>query len=164
MNKMELLLHGWDSCYEREDWYPPLKDALNGVTWEQANWRPRYGGRINTIGETVSHLVFYKERLHLRLIGEETEYPEGVTNDDTFGAPVADEESWKDLVNRLEKVHSAIRELLAGMDKKDFERRIPKNPIGLWVNSLILHDAYHTGQIIQLRKMQRTWPASRSFE
>ncbi|MBB6636791.1 DinB family protein [Cohnella thailandensis] len=163
MNKMELLLHGWDSCYEKEDWYPPLKDALNGITWEQANWRPRFG-KVNTIWETVQHLIFYKERLYLRLTGEESEYPEGVSNDDTFGVPVQDEAAWQETLQRLEKVHLDIRGLLENMDKKDFERRIPSTPIGLWVNSLILHDAYHTGQIIQLRKMQKSWPARRSFE
>ncbi|THF81183.1 DinB family protein [Cohnella fermenti] len=163
MNKMELLLHGWDSCYDREDWYPPLKDALNGLTWEQAAWKPRTA-RVNTIWETVQHLIFYKMRLYLRLTGEESEYPEGISNDDTFGVPVQDEAAWQEALQRLDTVHQAIRALLEDMDKKDFERRIPTTPIGLWVNSLILHDAYHTGQIIQLRKMQKSWPAKRSFE
>lgn len=59
MNKIELLLHGWDSCYEKEDWYPPLTDALNGLTAEQANWRPE-GEHVNTIAENLNHLIFIK--------------------------------------------------------------------------------------------------------
>ncbi|MGE7057310.1 DinB family protein, partial [Paenibacillus glucanolyticus] len=31
------------------------------------------------------------------------------------------------------------------------------------IASLITHDAYHTGQIIFLRKLQGSWPAKRSF-
>jgi uncharacterized damage-inducible protein DinB len=164
MNKMELILHGWDSAYDKEDWYPPLKDALQGVTWEQANWRPRTGGPINTIWQNVLHLIFYKERFLKRLTGEEAEYPEGVSNDDTFGGAGADEEAWQATLAKLEEVQLAIRDQLAGLKKKDFDRRIPKTPIGLWANSLILHDAYHTGQIILLRKLQKSWPARRSFE
>jgi hypothetical protein len=36
-------------------------------------------------------------------------------------------------------------------------------PIGLTLTSIILHDAYHIGQIIQIRKLQGSWPANRSF-
>ncbi|HDR8182963.1 TPA: hypothetical protein QC116_006303 [Bacillus thuringiensis] len=29
--------------------------------------------------------------------------------------------------------------------------------------NILLHDAYHTGQIVQLRKLQGSWPAHRSY-
>ncbi|MBJ7929171.1 MULTISPECIES: hypothetical protein [Bacillus cereus group] len=29
--------------------------------------------------------------------------------------------------------------------------------------NILLHDAYHTGQIIQLRKLQGSWPTHRSY-
>lgn len=163
VNKMELLLHGWDRAYGIEDWYPPLKDALQGVTWEQANWRPGQGA-ANTIWENVNHLIFYKERLLRRLTGEEKAYPPGIGNDDTFGGTGEDEDAWQATLAKLESVHAAIRGKLADMEKKDFDRKLPKTPFGLWVNSLNMHDAYHTGQIVLLRKMQESWPASRSFD
>jgi uncharacterized damage-inducible protein DinB len=163
MNRNELLLNGWDSCYEKEDWYSPLADALNGLTFEQANWRPE-GEHVNTIGETVNHLIFYKERLLKRLTGEESEYPPGLTNDDTFLGANETEEEWQRMLVRLKNVHQGIRDRIAAWDDAQFDNKIPTTPAGKWVHSLILHDAYHTGQILYIRKLQGSWVARRSFE
>jgi hypothetical protein len=162
MNKIELLLMGWDHCYVKEGWYPPLLDSLQGVSATSANWRPE-GTAVNTIWENVHHLIFYKERLLERLKGMESGYPPGITNDDTFAVASNEEPVWQDTLARLEKVHKGIREILSSLNEEDFERVIGTTTIGLWVTSLISHDAYHTGQIIQLRKLQGSWPAKRSF-
>jgi hypothetical protein len=63
MNRVELLLHGWDHTYDKEDWYPPLFDALKGVTADQAVWLPERFESPSTIWGNVNHLIFYKERL-----------------------------------------------------------------------------------------------------
>jgi hypothetical protein len=164
MNKIELLLIEWDYCYEKTewDWFPPLSVALNGLSAAQANWRPT-GEAGNTIWETVRHLTFYKERLLKRLTGEEEKSPEGITNDDTFAGAFADEKSWQDALDRLKTVHNGIREQIAKLQEEDFERPIPESPIGLWVTGLVTHDAYHTGQIIQNRKLQGSWAARTSY-
>jgi uncharacterized damage-inducible protein DinB len=165
MNKIELLLHGWDSCYEKEDWYPPLSDALKELTAEQANWRPE-GEHVNTIWENVHHVIFYKERLLKRMTGEESDYPEGLTNDDTFAVGVTSEENWQESLTRLKSVHHGIRARIAGWKEEDYEYVFPNRtqPLSRWVNSLITHDAYHTGQIIFIRKLQGSWPSQRSFD
>jgi uncharacterized damage-inducible protein DinB len=162
MNKIELLLQGWDSCYEKEEWNPPLTDVLSGLTAEQANWRP-VGEHVNTIWETLNHLIFYKERLLKRLIGEEIDYPVGVTNDDTFLGASTSEEDWQNTQERLKAVHLAMRDQIAALTENQFEHPIPTTTIGLWINNLILHDSYHTGQIVFLRKLQGSWPSRRSF-
>lgn len=165
MNKMELIQRGWDFAYNKEDWYPPLNDALGGVTAEQAAWKPE-GEAANTIWETVNHLIFYKERFLKRLTGEETpeSSPQGLTNDDTFSVSENGEEAWQETVSRLAAVHAEVSAFLAKLDKKDFERAVPNQSLGTWAFSLIMHDAYHTGQIVQLRKLQGSWPARRSFD
>jgi uncharacterized damage-inducible protein DinB len=163
MNNVELLLHQWDRCYDgQEDWYPPLANALQDVTAEQANWRPA-GERVNTIWENVNHLIFYKERFLKRLNNEETDYPKGVTNDDTFAVTSTEESDWTATLSRLKSVHHSIREHIAAMKEEDFDRLVPKTSVGLWLSGLIMHDAYHTGQIIMLSKLQGSWPSHRSF-
>jgi hypothetical protein len=162
MNKMELLLQRWEYCYDKEDWYPPLLDALQGVTAENADWWPE-GAAVNTIWENVHHLIFYKERLLGRLKGTESEYPSGITNDDTFAVPSKEESDWQDTLVRLDKVHKGIREFLASLNEEEFEKPVGTTTIGRWVTSLISHDAYHTGKIIQLRKLQGSWPATTSY-
>lgn len=161
MDKKAFLLHGWEIGYDKEDWYPPLADALKGITAEQANWKPE-GAAINTIWENVQHLTFYKERFLKRLTGEETENPPGLTNDDTFSVTSVEPSAWEESVKKLDDVHQSIRNIIAGYSDSDLEREIP-DPVDVWLYSLILHDAYHTGQIIQICKLQGSWPAKRSF-
>ena len=164
MKRIELLLEGWDFCYDKEDWAPPLRDALKGLTAEQANWRPE-GAAANTIWENVNHLVFYKERLLKRWTGEEAAYPSGLTNDDTFRVEEHDEAAWQQTLDRLESVQAGIRGKLAALSSEaELEEAIPGKDVEEWLHSLIRHDAYHTGAIILLRKLQGSWPARRSFE
>jgi hypothetical protein len=163
MNVAQLLLVGWDASYVEEDWYPPLRDALNGLTAEQAAWRPD-GSVVNTIWENVNHLIFYKERLLKRWTGEETAYPPGLVNEDTFVVESRTEEAWRQTLARLDAVHNSIRGLLAAASAEELERRIPDKPLDHWLYNLLVHDAYHTGAIIQLRKLQGSWPARRSVD
>lgn len=162
MEKKAFLLHGWDIVYDKENWFPPLAHALKHVTAQQANWKPE-GTQINTIWENVQHLTFYKERFLKRLTGEETENPKGITNDDTFTVTSVEPAAWNESVKKLDHLHQSIRNLIAEYSEPELERNIP-DPVDTWMYSLIVHDAYHTGQIVQLCKLQGIWPARRSFE
>lgn len=163
MSRKALLLHNWSCTYEQEDWYPPLRDALSGVTAAQASWRP-CGEAANTIWENVSHLLYYKERLLHRLLG--TEFPLSAdSNDDTFvpSGGAEDEAAWQATQQRMERVHRLIQEKLASLPDEAFDQPLPTSPAAQSIMSIILHDAYHTGQIVQIRKLQGSWPARRSF-
>lgn len=163
MNRMELLVHEWECTYGKEDWYPPLKDALAGLTAAQASWKPD-GVAANTIWENVSHLLFFKERLLHRLLG--TEFPlSAESNDDTFtpsGGP-EDENAWQATVARMETVHRHIHEKLSSLSEDAFDQPLPSIPLGQSVMSIVRHDAFHTGQIVQIRKLQGSWPERRSY-
>ncbi|RKP58007.1 DinB family protein [Cohnella endophytica] len=163
MTKIEMLLQGWDVAYGKEDWYPPFSDVLSGVTVEQALWKPT-GEHVNTIWETLNHLLFYKERFLNRLTGEEAEYPAGVTNDDTFVVPTATDEEWTRTQERFKAVHLGIREKLVAFTEEQVEEKIPQTKIAIWLQNLAMHDAYHLGQIVFLRKLQGSWPSRRAFE
>ncbi|QHZ58065.1 hypothetical protein M655_021740 [Brevibacillus sp. NSP2.1] len=87
------------------------------------------------------------------------------TNDDTFqpsGSP-DDEAAWQATVQRMETVHRQIHEKLVALSDEAFDQPLPSIPAGQSVMSIILHDAFHTGQIVQIRKLQGSWPARRSF-
>jgi hypothetical protein len=163
MNRIELLLQGWDFSYEKEDWYPPLLDALQGVTAAQADWCPE-GYSVNTIWENVHHLIFYKERLLFKWAGEEAGNPEGLTNDDTFAVKTKGDQAWEITLARLDYVNKGIHSRLADLKEEQLENAIPGRKLEEWAHSLIRHDAYHTGEIIMLRKMQGSWPSRRSFD
>ncbi|MEK0317423.1 DinB family protein [Cohnella sp. 56] len=163
MSKRELLLHSYDVGYDQDDWYPPLKNALSGVSEGQADWKPA-GEAVNSIRQTVHHLLYYKQRLLRELRGEPQ--PAGsdeLTNDDTFEAAALGSPSWEEAVRLLEDTHLAVREALAERSDEALEQPIPKTRAWMYADSIIRHEAYHVGQIIQLRKLQGSWPAHRSF-
>lgn len=99
------------------------------------------------------------------MTGEESDYPD-MTNDDTFAVTSTSDEAWEATLARLQAVHQDIRDRIAQWKKDDFEHVYPNRSqsVGRWVNSLIMHDAYHTGQIMFIRKLQGAWPSRRSFE
>ncbi|MFY4774132.1 DinB family protein [Metabacillus sp. RGM 3146] len=161
MNPFDLLTRELRNTYENEDWYAPLKPALEGLSAEQANWKPD-GESCNTIWETVSHLLYYKERLLLHLKGEDHSNPVN-SNEATFSVFAGDDENaWKETISRLEKVQQELMEFVSLKNEEDFDTIIAqKYPAGNYISSIIMHDAYHTGQIVLLRKLQGSWPSAR---
>lgn len=145
---MDLLLVQRDHSWEQEGWFPPLAAALEGVGPAEAAWRPPGGG--NTIWQTVNHLNYYNERLLCRLTG--MPFGPELDNDATFGEPGNPEDAvgWQAALERTRRIAQGLRTALAERGKAD-------RNLALWV----MHDAYHTGQIVLIRKQQGTWPARR---
>ncbi|TKI09613.1 DinB family protein, partial [Bacillus cereus] len=56
MKRIDLLLNVLDSTFDKESWYAPFKHAIEGLTAEQAMWKPA-GETTNTIWENVNHLT-----------------------------------------------------------------------------------------------------------
>ncbi|WP_310550932.1 DinB family protein [Paenibacillus glufosinatiresistens] len=154
----EVLLQSWDYAMDQEDWAPPLAAALQGVNEEQALWKPK-GEAGNSIWETVNHLAYYKERL-LRNIKGLPPLPDLESNTATFTVTESGEEDWKAAVENLKNVHAELREYIAALD----EDGGPENKRTELLMSLVLHDSYHTGQIVLVRKLQGSWPGQRSFD
>lgn len=155
MNVRNLLLQYWDFSMDQEDWYPPLADVLKEVTLEQALWKPEKGA-ANSIWENVQHLLYFKERL-LRRLTDPSYQPEEIGNDDTFRIPEASERAWREVKDRLAEVHASLHEKLEQLPEDEVDEKPQR------FMSLITHDAYHTGQIVLLSKLQGSWPAKRSF-
>ncbi|HYK74833.1 MAG TPA: DinB family protein [Pseudoneobacillus sp.] len=160
MQTKELLLKQLEYTFHTEDWYPPLKDSLEGLTADQANWKPQ-GVAVNTIWETVSHILYYKERLLVQLQGETFENSVQ-SNDDTFTAQNSEDE-WNAMLSRLFENHNQLEKLISSFNEEDFNKEFKGSKFAKMISSINLHDAYHTGQIIQIRKLQGSWAAKRAF-
>ena len=153
----EVLLRSWDYAMDQEDWSPPLADALKGVTAEQARWKPQ-GEAGNSIWENVQHLTYYKERLLRRLKGLPKQ-PNLASNTDTFTVTESREEAWAGAVEKLKSIHAELRGYLQALEDDGGPEDSPADEL----MSLAVHDAYHTGQIVLVRKLQGSWPRKRSF-
>ncbi|MBX9975947.1 DinB family protein [Cytobacillus firmus] len=156
MNRTDLLLRMLDTTYDNESWYAPFKSAIEGLTAEQARWRPE-GDATKSIWENVNHLIYYKERLAANLEGRE--WAQNLDGDQTFSLTdqIDDDKEWMAVVERAEMVQHSLREALINTATEALEQ----NSLEEKLLDIMLHDAYHTGQIIQIRKMQGSWPSHR---
>lgn len=151
-----MFLNVLDKTYDKESWFAPLKDAIEGITAEQAGWRPTEEA-TKSIWENVNHLLYYKERLVANLEGRE--WIQNLDGDQTFFLTEQsnEENEWKKVVERLENTSVSLRQLVSNMTDEELMR----DSFEVKLMDLLLHDAYHTGQIIQNRKMQGSWPSHR---
>ncbi len=119
----EILIEQFTTCYDENGWFVALKTALEGVTAEQAAWKP--DGVDNSIWENVNHIIFWNERWLQRYRGELNK-PEDVENKGTFKS---DDKDWDETVAKLYRVMDEWRDKLNAIDddklKLASERRIP---------------------------------------
>ncbi|PFQ48401.1 hypothetical protein COK05_07945 [Bacillus cereus] len=163
MSKKEMLQNGVKQVFYEEEWYPPISEALKDLTAAQACWQPE-GKTSNTIWENVNHLLIFKERLLSRLRQDDT-FVAPQNNDDTFvqGGFNDDDDAWQQTVMRTLQVHDALQSELKFLQEAELDQPKPSLPVWQQYMNIFLHDAYHTGQIIQLRKLQGSWPTHRSY-
>jgi uncharacterized damage-inducible protein DinB len=154
LKQRDLLLYALDSTYDKESWYAPLKDAVAGLTAEQAMWKPS-GEAVKSIWENVNHLMYYKERMAATLEGRE--WSHHLDGDETFALTDQKEsdQEWAKVVERAESAQQQLRQAVSTLTENEIESLERK------LLDIMMHDAYHTGQIIQLRKMQGSWPSQR---
>jgi len=163
MNLVDLIKFQLDSTYDQDGWYPPMKAALAGVTAEQASWRPA-GEAANTIWETLNHLIYYKERVLERANGGSPVFPYK-DNTETFeaGKAAGDEAAWQAALARLDAIHQGFKTFLATQTDEQVTAPLGNGTIAQTLANILLHDAYHTGQVVMVRKLQGSWPAKNAY-
>jgi len=157
MNK-EVLIAQFNRCYDENGWFVSARNALEGLTAEQADWSPE--GSDNSIWETLTHITYYNNAYLQRFKGIDFEY-EISTNDDTFkGSAFPSEDEWQKVVAEFDAVMTEFRELLTSADATKLDELVSDENPRKW-SSLIAdinaHNAYHAGQILLIRKLQGSW-------
>ena len=123
----------------------PANLAVAGLTADQASWKD---GGNHSVGQLVHHLVFWNERTLKNLKGEKQEKFEG-SNDETFDK--FDKKTWDDLVTRLDAVMVGFESFVAEAPEDVLIKIAPL------IGNISSHNAYHPGQIISVRKSQKSW-------
>lgn len=84
----------------------------------------------------------------------------GIENDGTFSDEVTDENAWKASVNKLDEILTEIENHVRGMPDEILDKEAFPGYEGSWYDmftQMTIHDAYHIGQIVHLRKQQGSW-------
>jgi uncharacterized damage-inducible protein DinB len=152
----ETLVQQFSTCYDENGWFVAVRNTLEGVTADQANWKPE--GSDNSIWETLAHLSYYNYAYLQRFKGIEYQYTVA-DNDATFEAGTS-ESDWQDAVRNFDSIMTEWRELLVAADESKFDEPVPTKSERRWselIADVNAHNAYHGGQILLLRKLQGSW-------
>lgn len=141
-----VLLQQLQSTYDAKNWFVPIKVALQDVTVDQANWRDSSGN--HSVGQLASHLLFWNERVLKQLRNEPLEKFSG-NNDETFVH--FEKEDWAKTLKHLDDVLTGLEQVLQGADDKKLAAMAET------IANVSTHNAYHTGQILYVRKLQKSW-------
>jgi uncharacterized damage-inducible protein DinB len=146
-----ILLEQLRSTHNKAEWFVPVNTAVAGLTPEQAQWiPPEAAGKSgeHSVGQLAHHLVFWDERELAQLRGDKPSAFDG-NNDETFDK--FDAASWTATVERLDRVMTALEDWVEHADEAKL------NAAASIVSHIGTHNAYHTGQILYVRKLQGSW-------
>ena len=155
-----LLLRQFGNGFDTNGWFVAVRNALEGVTAEEAGFRA--DGFDNSIWQIVRHLNFYNYAYVERFKGVDYQYPAD-DNNATFmegGGQV----EWEAEVMRLNTILDEFRGLISNADDTRFAEPVSDSNQTKWATLILniaAHNAYHSGQIMLLRKLQGNWDRSK---
>lgn len=149
-----ILLSQLRSTHNKAEWFVPVNTAVAGLTADQAKWVPRNAaGKLDpdanhSVGMLTYHLLFWDRNALARLKGVKAP-PVPSNNDETFND--FNPTTWSQTVRDLDSTLTNLEDLVAHADEKTLVKIAPT------ISRISTHNAYHTGQIIYVRKLQGSW-------
>jgi uncharacterized damage-inducible protein DinB len=142
-----ILLEQLKTSHNVQDWFVPASKSVVGLTFEQAAWKQ--GTANHSIAQIVNHLTFWDTQQLAKFKGEKAPAFSG-DNEETFQPP-KDKRSWDALVKQMDDVMTAWEKAVEGASDSKLQS---------WYSTIAhigTHNAYHTGQILYIRKQQGSW-------
>ena len=141
-----ILLEQLRTTHNQKDWFVSIKEAVDGVSVEQANWTDGKGN--HSIGQLTYHLLFWNRRVLAQFKGEDAGKFSG-NNDETFNN--FDAKQWNATVKELDEVMTAWEKAVQDADDAKLQKAAST------IAHVGAHNAYHIGQIVFVRKEQGSW-------
>jgi uncharacterized damage-inducible protein DinB len=148
-----ILLEQLRTTHKTQDWFVPPSLAIAGVTAEQATWTDKAGN--HSIGQLANHLLFWDSRELVKFGGHAPAKYDG-NNDETFNS--FDAKSWASTVEQLDKVLTGIEKFVETCDDATLQKYASE------IAHIGTHNAYHTGQILYIRKLQGIWDPAKGVK
>ena len=141
-----LLLEELKSTHNKKDWFVDGNTAIAALTAEQANWKDGSGN--HSVGQLAYHLVFWNKQELAKFKGETPEKYSG-KNDDTFND--FDSKQWATVVQQFDQGMTDWEKAVEAADDQTIAAKASD------ISHIATHNAYHIGQIVFVRKLQRSW-------
>ena len=142
----QVLLNQLKTTHNKEEWFAPLNISIEGLTADQANWKEK--GTDHSIAELTTHIIFWNQQELSKFLNEPQPKFSG-NNNETFSS--VDKDTWPATVKKADSVLMNWENAIASADEKKLEA---------WyeiISHISTHNAYHTGQIVYIRKVQGSW-------
>ena len=158
MSCKNLFIDQFSANLDEENWYPPLNKVLQGLTAEQAAWHNESSN--HSIIQLVQHLIYWNERYLLRFT--EKPVPPAIESevDPTFDVSTGD---WDETKKKLFEVLNDLRISLNEANEDKLQSSPFEDSSDPWYSvfaNINIHNAYHLGQIVCIRKLQGSWKNS----
>jgi uncharacterized damage-inducible protein DinB len=147
MTSKEILLDQFEACYLESAWFASAKSALENLSAEEAFWKP--SDEIHSVAEIINHLNFYNQKHLRRFKGEEVTRTETEIAE-TFFYETAD---WNKILHEFDEIMSEWKNSLENVDDEKL------NKFSSVITHINIHNAYHIGQIVLVRKLHGNWNA-----
>ena len=141
-----VLLEQLKTSHDQEDWYVPVRIAVDGLTAQQAMWSPGKGN--HSVGQLAYHIWYWDQRALNDFNGVKNAKFDG-NNNETFDNFTSDQ--WDDLVKKLNQVLTDWDKAVESAD----DAKLAAN--ASLIAHVGAHNAYHVGQILYVRKLQGVW-------
>lgn len=146
-------------------WQPPLWVSVQGLTAEQAAWKP--SPERHSIWQIVRHVMLWKRSVLQAWAGD---LPSSAELSEADWKEVSGTQAeWEADLAALWDAHEGMRSQLTAADDEEVQRemRWPQQSgqplaLGLGLTHVFNHDSYHAGQIQYLRALQAL-PADRFY-
>lgn len=153
-----ILVEQFALAHTHKQWFADLRSSVKGLTVKEALWKPHKDD--HNVWEIVSHLYYWNHRF-LTFFKEKHPGEWIGNNDDTF--LITGKRTPQGLKADLKKLDALTKEFDKQIRKckpAKLNRPLSKSFTSPWysiLNNLSAHTAYHTGQIVILRKMHKSW-------
>ncbi len=127
-----------------------LKDALEGVNWEEATTKVH---GLNTIAQLVFHINYYISAVLEVLEGKPLEAHDKYSYD---MKAIGSEADWQELLNIVWEKAEVFASLAEKLSDEHLASPMGDGKYGNWFKNLLIiqeHSNYHLGQIVLVRKL-----------
>jgi uncharacterized damage-inducible protein DinB len=148
-----ILLEQFQTTWNKEDWFVPVMTSLEGLSAKQAMWKP--SDSSHSIGQLAYHLLFWNKQSLDKFNGKP---PAAFSGDNNETFTKFTEASWAATIKELDQVMKDWETIIKTADDAKLQS---------WysiIAHISAHNAYHTGQILYIRKLAGNWDPAKGVK
>jgi uncharacterized damage-inducible protein DinB len=150
MSAKSILNEQFEACIDQSAWFASAKSAVENLSAEDAVWKA--GDEIHSVCEIITHLNFYN-RKHLQRFKGIDVADETIEIAETYSP---ENQDWQ---KAFDDFYAIMSEWKTQLELAE-EETLSQNDWSSIIGHINIHNAYHIGQIVLIRKLQKNWDGS----